>query len=43
LRVDRVREIDFTAVDARSQSLLRHITVKLLQSFTDRDRRRNLR
>jgi len=41
--IQRVRQIDFPAIDARRQRLLCHIAIELLQGFPDRDRRRNLR
>src|SRR2546421_7340173 len=43
LRLDRIREIDLLAVYARSKSLLRQVAIELLQSFSDRDRRIDLR
>ena len=43
LRIESVCQIDFASIDARSQRLLRHVAIKLLQSFPDRNRRRHLR
>ena len=41
LRFDRVGEINFVAIDACGEGLLRQIAVKLFQSFGDGDGRRD--
>src|SRR5205814_5157804 len=43
LRRNLISEIDLLAVYARRQSLLRQVAIELLQSFSDRNRRIDLR
>ena len=42
IRAERVRQIDFAAVNPRRQGLLGHVAIQLLQSFRDRERRWHL-
>ena len=39
LRIERESKINFAAINARRQSLLRRVAVELLQRFADGDRR----